>query len=105
MRKLMALSLFVLLLVLGIPNPALAAGGTTHVKALGPDKSQALEDAIVYPNDFEAAAAAHPDANNLVFVSLCRRARFTSVTGYSALSAAHADAVVGDPTRTVGDGT
>ena len=52
MRKLMSLSLFVLLLVLGIPNPALAAGGTTHFKALGPDKSQALDDALFYPNDF-----------------------------------------------------
>src|SRR5437879_13105982 len=70
MRKLMSLSLFVLLLALGIPNPALAAGGTTHFKALGPDKSQARDDALFYPNDFEAAAAAHPDANNLVFFSL-----------------------------------
>ncbi len=105
MRKLMALSLFVLLLVLGIPNPALAAGGTTHFKALGPDKSQALDDALFYPNDFEAAAAAHPDANNLVFFSLCRRAPFTSVTLYSPLSAGNADAVVGDTTFTLVDGT
>ena len=105
MRKLMSLSLFVLLLVLGIPNPALAAGGTTHFKALGPDKSQALDDALFYPNDFEAAAAAHPDANNLVFFSLCRRAPFTSVTLYSPLSAGNADAVVGDTTFTLVDGT
>src|SRR5947207_11234453 len=105
MRKLMALSLFVLLLVLGIPNPALAAGGTTHFKSLATDKSQALDDALFYPNDFEAAAAAHPDANNLVFFSLCRRAPFTSVTLYSPLSAGNADAVVGDTTFTLVDGT
>src|SRR5438105_4540044 len=105
MRKLMSLSLFVLLLVLGVPNPGLAAGGTTHFKALGPDKSQASQDSLFYPNDFEAAVAGHPDPNGLVFFSLCRRAPFTSGTLYSPLSAGNADAVVGDTTFTLVDGT
>ena len=84
--------------------PAHAASGS-QFKPVGPDKGQARDDALFYPNDFEAEAAAHPDANGQVFFSLCRRAPFTSTTLYAPLSSTNADAVVADTTYTLADGT
>lgn len=80
-----------------------AAG--THFKALGPDKGQAHEDALFFPNDFEAEVARHPDPNALTFFSLCRRAPFDTTTLYSAFPASNADAIVGDTLFTLVDGT
>src|SRR5579872_2702097 len=41
-----------------------AQGAGDHFKALGPNKGQAArDDSLFYPNDFEAAVAAHPDPN------------------------------------------
>ncbi len=94
----------VLLAGLATMTSAHAAPGS-HFKALGPDKGQAREDALFYPNDFEAEAAAHPDANRLVYFSLCRRAPFNSTTLYPALTAKNTDAVVGDTSYTLADGT
>ncbi|HZC86827.1 MAG TPA: hypothetical protein VE266_07520, partial [Steroidobacteraceae bacterium] len=82
-----------------------AAAGD-HFKALGPDKAQAAsDDSLFYPNQFEAAAAARPDPNGLVLFSMCRRAPFTSTTLYAPLSGGNADAVVGDTTFALVDGT
>jgi hypothetical protein len=76
-----------------------------HFKALGPDKSQAAEDSLFFPNQFEAAAAARPDLANLVFFSLCRRAPFTSKTLYAPFLASNVDAIVGDTLFANADGT
>jgi hypothetical protein len=84
---------------------AQAAPQADHFKALGPDKSQAREDSLFFPNDFEAAAASHPDPNSLTFFSLCRRAPFTSTTLYSPISGANVDAIVNDTKFTLVDGT
>ena len=84
---------------------AQAAPQADHFKALGPDKSQAREDSLFFPNDFEAAAASHPDPNGLTFFSLCRRAPFTSTTLYSPISGANVDAIVNDTKFTLVDGT
>src|SRR6266852_3844085 len=84
---------------------AQAAPQADHFKALGPDKSQAREDSLFYPNDFEAATASHPDPDGLTFFSLCRRAPFTSTTLYSPISGANVDAIVGDTLFTLVDGT
>ena len=88
-----------------ISSGAEAAQPLSHFKALGPDKAQGGDDSLFYPNDFEAAAASHPDANRLVFFSLCRRAPFTSTTLYAPISGADTDAIVGDTTFTLADGT
>lgn len=77
---------------------AQAAQPLSHFKALGPDKGQANDDSLFFPNDFEAVAASHPDANGLVLFSLCRRAPFTSTTLYAPISGANTDAIVGDTT-------
>jgi hypothetical protein len=84
---------------------AQAAPQADHFKALGPDKSQAREDSLFSPNDFEAATASRPDPNALVFFSLCRRAPFTSTTLYSPISGANVDAIVNDTKFTLVDGT
>ncbi len=105
MRKSNSIIVWVLALAAGSLDLAQAAGPAGHFKALGPDKSQAADDSLFYPNDFEAAAARHPDPNGLVFFSLCRRAPFTSTTLYSAFSGGNADAIVGDTTFTLVDGT
>src|SRR5579862_1031642 len=86
-------------LALALGSSPVAQGAGDHFKALGPNKGQARnDDSLFYPNDFEAAVAAHPDPNNLVLFSLCRRAPFTSTALYAALSGGNVDAVVGDTT-------
>src|SRR5215469_15317722 len=103
-RNSLSTGMLTLLLTLGSSYAAQAAGD--HFKALGPDKGQASsDDSLFYPNEYEAAVAAHPDPNNLVLFSLCRRAPFNSTTLYSALSGGNVDAVVGDTTFTLVDGT
>lgn len=84
---------------------AQAAPPLSHFKALGPDKAQGNDDALFFPTDFEAVAASRPDANGLVLFSLCRRAPFTSPGLYSPFSGANTDAIVGDTTFTLADGT
>jgi len=91
-------------LLLGL-SVAQAAPPTTHFKALGPDKAQAWDDALFFPNDFEAATASRPDPNALTFFSLCRRAPFTSTTLYAPISGTNVDAIVNDTTFTLVDGT
>jgi hypothetical protein len=105
MRKSMWIVLSVLFLALGFSQLAQATPQGNHFKPLGPDKSQAREDSLFYPNDFEAATASHPDPDGLTFFSLCRRAPFTSTTLYSPISGANVDAIVGDTLFTLVDGT
>ena len=76
-----------------------------HFKALGPDKTQGGDNALFYPNDFEAASARHPDPNQLVLFSLCRRSPFTSTGLYSPFSGGNVNAIVNDTTFTLVDGT
>jgi len=75
----------------------------THFKPLGPSKFGGNDDSLFTPTDFEAAAASHPDADRLVFFSLCRRPPFTSPTLYSLFSASNADAIVNDTTFPLAD--
>ena len=82
-----------------------AAQSVDHFKALGPDKSQAREDSLFFPNDFEAATAGRPDPAGLVFFSRCRRAPFTTTSLYAPLPSSNADAIVGDTLFTLVDGT
>lgn len=103
MRKSMFSMLSVLFLAMAF-NPLAQAQGD-HFKALGPDRSQGRDDSLFSPQDFEAAAASHPDPDRLTFFSLCRRAPFTSTTLYSPISGANVDAIVGDTTFTLVDGT
>src|SRR5216683_1629980 len=107
LNKWFRVSLVVCLAVLAsaVSVRAQAAPQADHFKALGPDKSQAREDSLFFPNDFEAAAASHPDPNGLTFFSLCRRAPFTSTTLYSPISGANVDAIVNDTKFTLVDGT
>ena len=94
-----------LLVTLASSYAAVQAAGD-HFKAQGPDKGQAARaDSLFYPGDFEAAVAAQPDPNNLVLFSLCRRAPFTSSTLYPSLAGGNVDAVIGDTTFTLVDGT
>jgi hypothetical protein len=104
-RKSMWIVLSVLFLALGFSQLTQAQSPGDHFKALGPDKSQAAEDSLFYPNDFEAAAASRPDPNSLTFFSLCRRAPFTSTTLYSPISGANVDAIKNDTKFTLVDGT
>ena len=97
--------LLALSLALGNITVAQAAQPLSHFKALGPDKAQGGDDALFFPNDFEAATASQPDPNGLVFFSLCRRAPFNSTTLYSPFSGVNADAIVNDTTFTLVDGT
>jgi hypothetical protein len=83
----------------------LAAQSADHFKALGPDKSQAPDDSLFFPNDFEAATASKPNPNALTFFSLCRRAPFTSTSLYAAFPATNSDAIVHDTLFTLVDGT
>src|SRR5215472_8786147 len=103
-RNSLSTGMLTLLLTLGSSYAAQAAGD--HFKALGPNKGQAAsDDSLFYPNDYEAAVAAHPDPNGLVFFSLCRRAPFNSSALYAPLTGGNADAVVGDTTFALVDGT
>src|SRR5215472_6690399 len=86
-------------------SPIAQAQPGDHFKALGPDKSQGLDDSLFFPNDFEAAVASHPDPNALTFFSLCRRSPFTSITLFSAFTSANTDAIVNDELFTLVDGT
>ena len=101
-RNCLSTGMLALLLALGSSQVV----AQDHFKALGPNKAQANnDDSLFYPNDFEAAVAARPDPNGLVFFSLCRRAPFTSSALYATLSGGNVDAVVGDTTFTLVDGT
>ena len=103
-RSYLSTSMSALLLTLGWSCAAWAGGD--HFKAVGPDKGQAAsDDSLFYPDDYEAAVAAHPGSDNLVYFSLCRRAPFNSTTTYMPLSAGNVDAVVGDTAYTLVDGT
>lgn len=82
-----------------------AAQAGDHFKALGPDRSQASDDSLFFPNDFEAATAGRPDPSGLVFFSRCRRAPFTTTSLYAPFPASNADAIVGDTQFTLVDGT
>ena len=93
------------LATIGAITPALADQGGSHFKALGPDKAQGNNDSLFYPNAFEAAVAAKPDPNGLVFFSLCRRAPFNSASLYAPLAAGNVDAIVADTLFTLADGT
>ena len=53
-----------------------SAQAADQFKPLGPDRSQPTPE-LFFPNDFEAATAAHPDPAALTLLSLCRRAPFT----------------------------
>jgi len=88
-----------------LSSSAWAAQPLSHFKALGPDKAQGGDDSLFFPNDFEAAAASHPDADGLVFFSRCRRAPFTSTTLYTPIAGVNTDAIVGDTTFALADGT
>jgi len=100
-RNYLSTGMLTLFLTLGSSYAAAA-----DFKPLGPDKSQASrDDSLFYPNDYEAAVGARPDPNGFVFFSLCRRAPFTSTTLYSPLSGGNVDAVVGDTTFVLVDGT
>ena len=91
---------------LALASGDLAAATGDHFKPLGPNKATGRsDDALFWPADFEAAAASHPDANRLVFFSRCRRAPFTSTTLYTPFGSGNADAIVGDTTFTLVDGT
>src|SRR5579859_7327403 len=99
-------SMLVFALLAAFSQVAQAATPTDHFKPLGPDKGQAgNDDSLFSPADFEAAVASHPDANSLVFFSLCRRAPFTSTTLYSPFSVVNANAIVHDTLFTLVDGT
>jgi hypothetical protein len=101
-----AVAAFVLALSVAIGHSRVAqAQPADHFKALGPDKAQGGDDALFFPNDFEAVTASRPDPNALTFFSLCRRAPFVSTTLYSPFSGANADAIVNDTTFTLVDGT
>ncbi|MDE2451316.1 MAG: exo-alpha-sialidase [Gammaproteobacteria bacterium] len=103
-RNCFSTGMLALCLTLGWSYAAQAAGD--HFKALGPNKGQAAsDDSLFYPNDFEAAVAARPDPDNLVFFSMCRRAPFNSTSLYMPLSGGNVDAVVGDTAFTLVDGT
>lgn len=104
MRKFMWIFLFALCLAMAL-SPLAQAQGPDHFKALGPDKSQASDDSLFFPNDYEAAVASHPDPNDLTFFSLCRRAPFTSTTLYAPFSSVNVDAIVADTTFELVDGT
>lgn len=93
------------LATIGAIAPALAGQGASHFKALGPDKAQGNDDSLFYPKAFEAAVAAKPDPDRLVFFSLCRRAPFNSPTLYAPLAAGNVDAIVADTLFTLADGT
>jgi hypothetical protein len=88
---------------LGAQASSLSQGN--HFKALGPDKGTGEnDDSLFTPADFEAAAAAHPETNQLTYFSRCRRAPFTSTTLYAPLAGANRDAIVGDTTSAYVDG-
>jgi hypothetical protein len=103
-RNCLSAGTLALLLTLGASYTAQAAGD--HFKALGPNKAQAAsDDSLFFPNDFEAAVAARPDPAALTFFSLCRRAPFNSTSAYAPLSGGNVDAVLGDTTFVLVDGT
>lgn len=83
----------------------LSANSTDHFKPLGPNKGTGQhDDSLFFPGDYEAATASHPDADGLVFFSLCRRAPFRSASLYAPISGSNADAILGDTTETFIDG-
>ncbi len=63
------------------------------------------EDALFTPQDFEAAAASHPNVDNLIFFSRCRFAPFAdNLSLYQSLSGNVSDAITGDALVTYIDG-
>jgi hypothetical protein len=88
---------------LSLAGSANAAG--THFKPLGPNKAVGGDDALFFPNDYETAVTSQPQPNGFTLFSLCRRAPFDSTTLYSAFAASNVDAVVGDTTFELVDGT
>src|SRR5437660_10335728 len=87
-------------------NSAAVSSATNRQKALGPDKGTGHgDDSLFWPSDFEAAAAARPEQQSLVFFSRCRRAPFTSTSFYAPFDSANADAIVNDELFPLVDGT
>ena len=81
------------------------AHAQSDFKALGPDKGQGRDDALFFPNDFEANVASKPDQNGKVLFSLCRRPPFTNSNLYTPFPANNTDAIVADTQLVMPDGT
>lgn len=79
-------------------QPALGASGDRfRPSSRNPLAAAGEADELSTPEDFESAAAAHPSPDNLIYVSRCRFAPFSSLTTYAPLGTTSvADAIVGD---------
>src|SRR5258708_33894495 len=64
--------------LVGRGHVRVAAQSAGHFKPFGPDKSQARDDSLFFPNDFEAAVARRPHPAGPAFFCLGRPAPFTS---------------------------
>jgi len=90
---------------MGFAGLAQASQFGTHFKPNGPNKGMGNDDALFFPNAFEANVASKPDQNGLVFFSLCRRAPFTNSNLYTTFPSLNTDAVVADTQFALVDGS
>jgi len=99
-----AAAAFSLAVAVGGPSPA-AAAAHDRFQATIPDGGDGEAGELRTPLQFEAAAAEHPTTFSQALFSRCRRAPFTSVGLYNALTAPEHDAIVDDTAFLFADGS
>jgi len=101
-----SIAAILILIVVGFKTAPAFAGGGDRFKPSSATKVGAADDSLFSPQEFEAALANRPNANNLVLVSQCRFAPFAGNAGlYGSFGAGVSNAVVGDTTFGYADGT
>ena len=101
-----AIAMIVTLLLVVFNASQAGAGAGDHFHPSGRTTAGDPNDALFTPQDFENAAARHPNTANQTYFSRCRFAPFAGdVNHYSPFAANTSDAIVGDVTYSYADGT
>ncbi|MGE5072689.1 MAG: sialidase family protein, partial [Anaerolineae bacterium] len=104
--RISAVAVITSLLLTGVHASQAAAGSPDPFKPSGRERPAGNNDALFTPQDFENAAAAHPNAANQIYFSRCRFAPFAgNVNFYAPFAGNVSDAIVGDQTYDYPDGT
>lgn len=101
-----SIATILILIAVGFKTAPAIAGGGDRFRPSSPTTAGPAEDRLSTPQEYEAALANLPDANNLVLVSQCRFAPFAGNPAlYGSLGAGISNPIVGDTTFGFADGT
>jgi len=98
--------LIITVILAGVHSTPVFAGSGDRFRPSSATTAAETDDTLFTPQDFEAAAATHPDANALVLLSRCRFSPFAgNLALYGPFASGTSDAIVGDTRFGFADGT